>query len=888
MRTANREGRNEHISWASRFGVPLGILLIGLTVSWIVWTEIRHSEERVALATFEGIAEDRFQAIEREINASLQALRSVGAFYAATPVVDQHAFQTFVTPLLKQLPHIRAFEWVPLVSAQDRKALVGTMRANSLPQFRLTEKSASGLLVEAQKRETYFPVLYVEPKVGNEEILGFDFASEPARLRTLYAARDAGDMAGTEPLALVGETTGHSNIVIAWPVYKNRELPLTIDERREHLTGFVVASLRVRDIVESAMARFTPQSVDLHIRDSTDAASGQELYWFSARTRLAEAPDAVESVRVEEAFSRRTTVNVANRTWELRCTATSQFGERQMAWNSNAFLGGGILLSLMAAGVFWRVTQNYSVRKWTEQKLLDRDLRISSILETAVDAIFTIDELGRIDSFNPAAERLFGYAAKEVVGQNVKMLISPPFSIGHDQYLKNFRATGVERMERLAGTEREVTGVRKDGVLFPMDLAVSEMLIEGKQMFTGIIRDITARKQAEKQLQDFTADLATANDSLEQQNRRLAELCETAHTFVENVSHEFRTPLTVIKEFTSIMQDGLLGEITAQQNEYLTTILERSDDLATMIDDMLDISKLESGLLGIARKNCHVEEIVHRVRKTLERKAASHGIMFSVRSLDGLPPVYCDPEKIGRVLINLTINAIKFSPVNGKVLLWAEHDAREGLIRIGVSDEGPGIAADKRAEIFERFKQGAGNVRSSTKGFGLGLSIARELVSLNFGEIDIQSEVGKGSTFSFTIPTAEPEKLMERYLSRLEAMPSCSEEVSLISAFMDEPPDELTENKVEQFIQHQTRKNDLVLRLQPGRWLMVVCSNQQTLTEMIQNIEQEWKNTNRNLPNRPIASIALKIEGTWTVREERSAFLAAFKEAITASEFAPA
>jgi signal transduction histidine kinase len=522
-------------------------------------------------------------------------------------------------------------------------------------------------------------------------------------------------------------------------------------------------------------------------------------------------------------------------------------------------------------------------------------LQVVIVEDRPVDAELIVHELGRA-GFDPQWVRVETEADyRQALSPSVDLILA-------DYSLPEFDAMRALHLVQEIGLDIPfivVTAPHEERGVECMRKGAADCLVKDRLARLGqAVRQALANRRTRQQKRDtedalreseelnkaLVKDLQKKNEELEHKNRRLGELYETAHEFVDNVSHEFRTPLTVIKEFTSIMYDGLAGETTSEQKEYLSTVLDRVDDLATMIDDMLDISKLESGLLGIVRKNCSVDEIVNRVRKTIERKAASNRITISVMPLNGLPTVFCDSEKIGRVLINLTVNAIKFSPENGKVSLWAKHEAREGVIRIGVTDHGPGIAGEKLDEIFDRFKQLAGDVRSSTKGFGLGLNIARELVHLNFGEIEVQSEVGKGSTFAFTIPTAEPVKLMERYLSRLDAFRDGSKYVSLIGALMNGPTDGATVDDVERFIQHQIRKNDLVFRTQPGEWLIVVASNQQALSGMIQRIEQARSDANRNRPSRPIPSIALKIQGTWSVREKRGEFLGVFNEAIAAKE----
>ena len=220
--------------------------------------------------------------------------------------------------------------------------------------------------------------------------------------------------------------------------------------------------------------------------------------------------------------------------------------------------------------------------------------------------------------------------------------------------------------------------------------------------------------------QKMVAELNSANESLREKNVRLAELYETAQQFVDNVSHEFRTPLTVIREFTSIVRDGCDGPITSKQAEHLDHVLRRTDDLAIMVDDMLDISRLETGRLGVWRRTVRADELISTTLSSLKKRAEAKGIVLTSQVAPDLHQVYCDEEKARRVLINLVVNALKFTPEGGHVEIWARPSSDGTEIVMGVTDSGPGIESAQLKLVFERFKQLGTNVRQSTKGFGLG------------------------------------------------------------------------------------------------------------------------------------------------------------------------
>lgn len=373
--------------------------------------------------------------------------------------------------------------------------------------------------------------------------------------------------------------------------------------------------------------------------------------------------------------------------------------------------------------------------------------------------------------------------------------------------------------------------------------------------------------------------LGEANELLESKNRRLSQLYATAQQFVDNVSHEFRTPLTVIREFTSIVRDGLDGPVTEQQQQRLSAVMVRSDDLAHMVDDMLDISKLEAGLLSVWRRPCKVKDILQRVESVIERRALARNLTLKVSVEENLPDVFCDDEKIQRVIINLAVNAIKFTPEGGTVLLWAR-SLDNSQISVGVTDDGPGISAENRDLIFERFQQVGGNLRSSTKGFGLGLNIAKELVQLNLGKMDVQSEVGAGSTFSFTLPLTNVESLFEHCCDQLVNWPDQPDAVSLLAATIPAHQSVEAAPVIDEFLQHLLRSYDLVVQTNSTNWLMLTSCPSMELHELLQRVHTEWQDFTRNYPHGDLPSISLDILGTWKIPSERQWFTKAIHEAL--------
>lgn len=409
-----------------------------------------------------------------------------------------------------------------------------------------------------------------------------------------------------------------------------------------------------------------------------------------------------------------------------------------------------------------------------------------------------------------------------------------------------------------------------DYIIMPTDLQVlmarAALHLRAKRAEDVILH---AQRELEERVAERTRELR-------RKNKKLAELYNTAHQFVDNVSHEFRTPLTVIKEFASILSDGLAGDLTEEQVKYLGIILNRVDDLSLMVDDMLDIGKLEAGLLSVKRREYQATEIVDRVRTIMERKASSCNVTFSTSVSPELPNVYCDIENIGRAIINLVVNACKFSREQGRVELWARYDESNSHVIFGVTDNGPGIAPEDVERIFERFKQVGDDTRASNKGFGLGLNIVRELVHVNLGEITVNSKLGEGSTFAFTVPVYDPMRILYLYLNQIDQTDTDLNYISLFKFAVDTNTELATCDQVNEFLQNETRRSDLLFRMSSHTWIVCAPVNQMQLQETIDRILGARDNANRNRPDGLLPDIDASYCKTWK-RAESQQLISAFQ-----------
>lgn len=371
--------------------------------------------------------------------------------------------------------------------------------------------------------------------------------------------------------------------------------------------------------------------------------------------------------------------------------------------------------------MFTGIVRDITERKEAERQLLDREGRVRAIVETVLDGIITIDAHGTVETFNPAAEIIFGYSADQVVGRNVKILTPAPYHAEHDGYLENYLATGEAKV---IGIGREVVGRRQDGSLFPMELAVSEMEVAGQRMFTGIVRDITERKEAERIKKEF----------------------------ISTISHELRTPLTAIWGSLGLITGGACGPIVDEVKQMLEMAENNTARLIGLVNDILDIEKLQSGGLHFQIERMSLSGLVHESIKVNQPYASLQNVV--VVSSEVVPDAVVDGDyhRLSQVMSNLISNAVKFSP-DGETVDVSILEIEDGY-RVQIADNGPGIPVEFQDHIFDRFSQADSSDSRERGGTGLGLSISAAIIEKHDGEIGFETEPGNGATFYFDLPLA--------------------------------------------------------------------------------------------------------------------------------------
>lgn len=366
-------------------------------------------------------------------------------------------------------------------------------------------------------------------------------------------------------------------------------------------------------------------------------------------------------------------------------------------------------------------------------------LRYRELFEAAPDAVLEVDRAGVVRLANQEAEKLFRCKRSDLIGRKIDELVPERFRNGHAAYRDHY---GAQPVRRPMGSGLDLWALRADGTEVRVDIKLSPIQVGEDLRIMCVIRDITERKRAEEEIR-------TLNHMLEQRNREVERANQLKSEFLASMSHELRTPLNAIIGFSDLLREESIGELNEKQKRYVAHIAQGGRHLLDLINDILDLSKIEAGRIDLRVETFPGADAINEVLTAVRPSALNKRLNLKSEITPGLE-IFADRVRFKQILLNLLSNAVKFTPEGGEVALHAT--AVGDSCQIVVTDTGIGIAPQDLESIFESFRQVAETTKGVREGTGLGLAITKRLVEAHRGHISVDSEPGKGSRFVVELP----------------------------------------------------------------------------------------------------------------------------------------
>jgi len=735
-----REVKLSVSSWLNPVGFI--VLVVSLVTTFFFWRYTQNNVSHRARLKFDSeVSESKF-LIQQRLELYLDALHGFQALFAASERLEGNAWAAYARKmnLKKRYPGISALRFIERVGGQEKSSFVHRLRND--PAL-LSPSYLNFNIYPEGERDEYFVVKYVEPFSENEKMIGFDVGKEPFRKAALVRARDSGKPIATEPIRSVvkGQSASFS---IAIPIYRNDRSQSSSGERQTALVGFVDAMFKADDLLSNIFAQKT---IHPHV--------GFEVFDGEILTREHLLYDDDDELHASDPhyrtrFSVTIPLEVAGHVWSLHFSALPEFGLGALLEFFPLFvLLGGLVLSFLSFGIFYAlsISRGRAVKlaqmmtrdhQWeiAERKRIEDDLRkaygqTELLLASITSILIGVSHDGLITHWNAVAENTFGIPTGQILN-------------------KPFTQSGIKW-----DSARVFSGIaecRQRGRPLRLD-DVSFLRANGREGFLGITI-IPVKQSAEGKIECvlFGADVT--------ERKRVEQLKDE---FVSTVSHELRTPLTVMKEGVSQVVEGILGPVNEDQKRFLNISLEGMERLGRIVDDLLDISKIKAGKFELKKELVDIVQLTQEVCDGFKRQAEERGLKLKTNFPEKHPGVYVDRDKLIQVFTNLLSNAFKFT-VKGDIEIEIHENGNR--VECSVSDTGKGISQEDLPKVFGKFQQFGRIAGPGDKGTGLGLAICKGIVELHRGQILVESKLGEGTRFIFTLPRYSARELFKDHITK--------------------------------------------------------------------------------------------------------------------------
>ncbi|HTQ33630.1 MAG TPA: ATP-binding protein [Stellaceae bacterium] len=699
--------------------------VLGVAASLVLFDHARKTAEDRLSVELSAQAESRARDLQ-EVLSRYEG--TIEGFAAAFPYqnIDGERFRAFAKTVFLASNVLQSgaegIAWAPRVDDAERSEFEAAARQERHDDYTIRDKTADGRLEPATRRPEYYPLLYAEPERDHAP-LGLDLT----RLPELRQAVATGWTIATPAMRLLH---GPEASLLLVPVYPSVTAgkgarPVGVLALRMSLTSAIDAIFRTFGVI--------PPGMELYVVD--DAAPPGSRIVYNCPTQTKGASQAAATALVQPQW--KSPFNFAGRSFTVEVRATPAFLHAKLAGAGWLELGAGLVLTaLLTLYLVTNRMRSVRLRELADslqqevavRRNAEDDLRLTQLaMDRSSEAICMLDASGRYLKVNDATCRQLGYSREELLRLSVFEVVA--------QMTPQIWAERWKLYQKAGSLTFENHRVTKEGRTIPIDITASHIRFGDSEYLFVVARDSTTRRHIEQELR-------AARDLAESANRAKSQ-------FLANMSHELRTPLNAIIGFSEVISSALFGPLDARYRDYAQDIHGSGHHLLRIINDLLDLSKVEAGRLELQDAPVAVSSIFETCRRMVIDRAMAAGVELDFRAT--ALAVRVDQLRLEQVLLNLASNAVKFTPTGGRVSIAATL-ALSGEVIISVTDTGIGMAPEDIPRALQPFGQVDNSLSRPHGGTGLGLPLARRLIELHGGTMTIDSEVGKGTTVTVVLP----------------------------------------------------------------------------------------------------------------------------------------
>ena len=745
------------------FAVPMALSLLSVIVVIVSVNFVRGWENERLLSEFHLSASTYRQLFESRLHNIVIELEAGKRFFQGSNFVDRKEFTAFTKSQVKNSNETRAVIWLPKVLGDQRKALEGAGWLHGLNGRSFHDADPFNPLshrLPSPERDMHFPILYGEPEQHLMDQISFDMASNPKILSLLEQARDEGTIVPITGIAsphflIDPQKNPRSQVNLIQPVYSTSYPLKTIKQRRDKHLGFIILQYDIGLALEAALEKLDPSGLDIYIVD-VEADDGEEIiYLHNSRIGSHDTPLTYAQLWKTKTFIDKKSLDVSGRQWKIMMVPVQQYFKNHKQYQSTGVFFFGLALSALFSYVMFTnqlrtnvirenvrskvkeiQVSNKALQK--EAKRRQTQLRELKFQKFAIDehAIVSItDAKGNITYANDKFCEISGYYRDELMGKKHNILCS-------DEHPAEFFDDLWATISSGKVWHADVKNISKSKEYYWVRTTIVPNVGEDGKPFqyVSIRTEITESKNLE-------LDLLLSKQDAEAANRAKSE-------FLSSMSHELRTPMNAILGFSQMLEYNPKEPLSVAQKECVDLIMKGGNHLLTLINDILDLAKIESGKVEMLFEDISPIELFHDSLPMVTELSRKHNIEIVIPSEgEAEIKVRADHIRLKQVFLNLLTNGIKYNDEHGTVTIRVEKAENE-KVHIYVTDTGIGLTAQDQLKLFKPFSR-IGAEHSEVEGTGIGLVVCENLMTLMRGSITVTSELGKGTEVCLELPQAD-------------------------------------------------------------------------------------------------------------------------------------